>query len=119
VKLEAILIHGPVLDEDGNRICKVEELDFDHQPPLMLRVWNPDANDTEPPANDPQYLVPMARVAHRKKTAKKDVPEIAKTKRLAADHEDFRRKILSRECGEKRKPSGRIKSRGFTKRKSV
>lgn len=116
VKLESILIHGPVLDEDGNRVCKVEDLDFDHQPPLMMRVWNPEANDTSPPANDPNYLVPMIRESHRRKTAKIDIPQIAKTKHLAEWQEDFRRKLLSKECGSKRQKSGKIKSRGFEKR---
>lgn len=116
VKLESVLIHGPIFDSDGERVCEIEALDFDHQPPLMQRVWNEKAQDTEPPANDPRYLVPMARADHRKKTAKKDIPQIAKTKRLANDQEEFVRKILSRQCGKKRKATGKIRSRGFQKR---
>lgn len=109
-KLEAILIHGPVFDDDGNRVCKIDELDFDHQPPLQLRIWDEEKQDTEPAANDPRYLVPMARATHRRKTAKTDVPAIAKTKRLAAGHKEFVSKLLARECGEKRTPKGKLRS---------
>jgi hypothetical protein len=116
VKLEAVLINGPVLDAEGNRVCSLEDINFDHQPPLMARVFDPEKWDTIPPANDPSHIVPLAKPVHGEKTAKVDIPQIAKTKRLANDHEEFRRKILSRECGEKRKPSGKITSRGFRKR---
>ncbi|WP_310620147.1 HNH endonuclease signature motif containing protein [Flexibacterium corallicola] len=43
--------------------------------------------------------------------------EGAKTKRLVREQTDFRAKLLARECGEKREAKGKIKSRGFQKRK--
>lgn len=54
--------------------------------------------------------------AHRAKTAKVDVPMIAKTKRLSKAQEEFRARLLTpREERPARK--SRIQSRGFEKRK--
>ena len=94
------------------------DIEWQHFPPIQMRVWNPDTQDTEPPANDPRFIVPMVKADHREQTAKVDIPQIAKTKRMAAEQEEFRKRILSRECGEPRKPKGTIKSRGFKKGKT-
>lgn len=116
VKLEAVLMHAPILDDEGNKVCALADIDFDHQPPLQMRVWDPVNGDTIPPANDPAHIVPLARKTHRQKTAKRDVPEIAKTRRLAKDQDEFRRTLLAKECGQKRQPHGKIRSRGFPKK---
>lgn len=116
VKLEALLINGPVLDDEGRKVCDLNQIEWDHSPALQLRVWDEATQDTIPAANDPKHIVPLWKPLHKAKTAKRDVPEVAKTKRLAKEHEAFRSRILSRECGEKREPTGKIKSRGFPKR---
>jgi hypothetical protein len=116
VKLEALLINGPVLDDEGRKVCDLSEIEWDHQPPLQMRVWDEDAEDTIPAANDPRHIVPLWKPVHRTKTAKTDIPAISRTKNLAESHDAFRKRLLSRECGEKRKPSGKIKGRGFPKR---
>ena len=54
---------------------------FDHRPPLALRA------DTEN-ANDPDRLVAICRTCDQQKTPR-DMREIARTKRLALDHQDF------------------------------
>ena len=54
---------------------------FDHRPPLALRADNEDAND-------PDRLVAICRTCDRQKTPR-DISEIARTKRLALDHQDF------------------------------
>lgn len=80
---------------------------FDHQPPLAMRRWNPFIGDTVPPANDDRALVPVQQAVHREKTAKRDIPEIAKTKRLAKTQEAFRSKMLKQDTPEpKRKRWG-------------
>lgn len=56
-------------------------------------------------------LTPRPRGEHCEKTAKRDIPMIAKVKRLSKAQEETRRRILAREPGQKRKPSGKIKSR--------
>ena len=56
-------------------------------------------------------LTPRLRPEHREKTAKRDIPMIAKVKRLTKGQEEFRRKVLERPAGAKRKASGKIKGR--------
>jgi hypothetical protein len=66
-------------------------------------------------------LTPMLRAAHRARSGP-DASTIAKVKRLAREHEEFRRKVLARSPGDKRQPSGRwpqgrkLQSRGFQRR---
>lgn len=116
VKLKALLINGPVLDENKKKVCDLELIEWDHHPPLALRPIDEETGDTIPPANDPKYIHPMYKPAHREKTAKQDIPQIAKAnaqeKKLGA--EEFRA-ILLRPCGQKRKTTGKIKSQGFDK----
>ena len=54
---------------------------FDHRPPLALRGEGENAND-------PDRLVAVCRTCNQRKTPR-DVREIARTKRLALDHQDF------------------------------
>jgi hypothetical protein len=54
---------------------------FDHRPPLALRAEREDAND-------PDRLVAICRTCDKQKTPR-DIKEIARTKRLALDHQDF------------------------------
>ena len=49
--------------------------------------------------NHPANLTHRIKAGHRHKTAKKDVPAIAKVKRLSADAEVFRAKILAKASG--------------------
>lgn len=55
---------------------------FDHRPPLALRE---EADD----ANDPERLAAICWTCNQQKT-RRDLKEIAKTKRLAEAHQDFR-----------------------------
>jgi hypothetical protein len=54
-------------------------------------------------------LTPRAKAHHRQKTAKQDIPQIAKTKRLEKATEEFRRKLLAK--------SGQIAETPDTKQK--
>lgn len=75
-------------------------VEFQHDPPLGVRIWVPERNDYDPPENDPRYIVPMAKEDHREVTAKRDIPAIAKTKRLSKTHEEFRQKMLAKDSGD-------------------
>ena len=96
-----------------------ETVQWDHDPPIQLRVWVPERGDTDPPASDPRHLVPRPTAEHREKTsgrktkarAEGDQTEIARTKRLAAEQEEFRARLLSKEPGAKRPRTGTIRSR--------
>jgi hypothetical protein len=78
-------------------------VDFDHVPPLALRERDPATGRYTPDENDPRYIVPMARLAHRAKTnggpvtcADGDIHKIAKAKRLAKKQAEFRARVLER-----------------------
>ncbi len=68
--------------------------EWHHDPPIQLRPWDPFIFDTVPAVQDDRYIVPLQKAAHRERTAKRDIPEIAKTKRLAKKQEAFRSKML-------------------------
>lgn len=55
---------------------------FDHQPAIQERRWDPAAGDTIPPSCDLRYIVALNKATHDVKTAKRDIPEISKTRRL-------------------------------------
>lgn len=96
-----------------------ETVQWDHDPPLQMRVWVPEKKDTDPPANDPKHIVPLASAAHREKTsgsatkarAQGDVTEIAKTRRLAEKQAEFRRRLLATEPDDKTERKSRWPSR--------
>ncbi|WP_336801650.1 hypothetical protein [Kaistia sp. MMO-174] len=106
---------------------KIEQVNFDHDPPLALRPVDPDTGDTIPPANDPDHIFLVTIDEHREKTfgkggakrattAGSDIHRIAKTKRLERARseresaaEDFRRRLLAREHDEP-KPTPQRKS---------
>jgi len=91
---------------------------FDHQPPVQLRAFDTEKNDTIPSCYDPSTLVPVGDKLHKKKTAEIDIPAIAKTKRLSAKQESFRQAVLSKNNGDvepplPKKKGIKIRSRGF------
>lgn len=61
-------------------------------------------------------LTPRPKPEHQQKTAKRDIPMIAKVKRLTRDQEEFRRRVLEKPAGQKRSARGKIPSRPFPKR---
>lgn len=112
-KLE-VMVKQAICPACGERLGDLDGLDWDHIHPLALGGSD----------NDNGNFQVLHRSCHRKKTsgtkatsAGSDIHEIAKTKRLTKDHNEFVSKLLSRECGEKREKSNKIRSRGFEKRK--
>ena len=101
------------------------DVQWDHDPPLQLRVWDEKTKDTIPPANDPKHIVPRAAAAHRAKTngpatkarAQGDKTEIAKTRRLAERQAALRQSIDTKKPGAPRASKSRMKSRPFPKGK--
>jgi|GEM_PF-1859024 hypothetical protein len=92
--------------EDAKRMSEDQILavfDWDHFP-------IPKAHDGP---DEHWNLTPTPRPEHRTKTAKHDVPMIAKVRRLSQDQEDFRRKVLERPTGQKRQRTGKINSRAW------
>lgn len=73
-------------------------------------------NREEPWVDEHWNLEPMLIADHKEITAKKDIPQIAKTKRISKAHEEFRRTILTPRDERPRKQS-RWGSRKFEKRR--
>jgi hypothetical protein len=112
VKLDAALIALGL--EPGN-------VEFHHQPPLSQRpiiiVGDNGAARHDPDANDPHYIVPMAREAHRERTPA-DISTSAKVRRVEKKQARHRA-VMSAKDGLDDAPRDvkrhRIASRGFDK----
>lgn len=104
VKLKAVIRQHSLCASCGERLGLLEQTQFDHVPALQLRCWDPDERDTVPPSNDEEHIFAKHVDCHAEKTfgAKgsskrgSDITEIARTKRIAKDTEEFRRRILAK-----------------------
>jgi hypothetical protein len=68
--------------------------------------------------NHPTNLTPRIYAEHRHKTAKIDVPQIAKTKRIARANDEYVNQILRKTGADvPPRPKSRLPSRPFPKRK--
>lgn len=110
VKLAAALLklgHVPFSQAQRMTADQIIALyDFNHHP-IPHAQGGPD---------EPWNLDPMLRPEHREITAKKDIPQIAKTKRISREHEEFQRRLLTPR--DERPPKKQtIRSRGFDKRR--
>ena len=72
----------------------VERIVFDHRPPLALR-------EAEDEPNDPDRLAAICTRCDRLKTSC-DLVEIAKAKRLAAEHAEYEQRMAAKVCGRPR-----------------
>ncbi|ELT47400.1 hypothetical protein [Brucella intermedia] len=108
----------------------VEQVQFDHSPPLALRDVDPATGDTIPPQNDPDFIYMLTVDEHRTKTfgrggtkratvADGDIHKIAKANRLKEEQEGFRRRLLQNdiEREETPKPARKWPKRPFGNRK--
>lgn len=66
----------------------------------------------------PWNLVPRLIRAHRRKTARIDVPEIAHIRRVQAAEEEFRARLFAKDQGEPR-PKSRWPKRAFPKNRKL
>lgn len=89
----------------------IEEVDFDHFPALALRNWDEATNDTDPPANHPDFIRVLTKGAHKVKTfgpggekritsAGGDIHAIAHERRATDKELAFRRRLLAKANGE-------------------
>lgn len=124
VKLAAALTHMlredeagklvPIIQrEDAKRMSEDEVLavfEWDHVHPVALGGDNHHSN-----------LSPLPKAGHRLKTAKVDIPRIAKVKRLTRKEQEFRARLLAKDAGEAppepKRRKAKIPSRPFQKRK--
>lgn len=84
---------------------------------LSLVVWDHDPIPHAHGGEDAHYnLVPRLIPGHREKTAKVDVPMIARTARISKEHEEFQRRLLTPR-DERPPKKSRWQSRPFPKRR--
>lgn len=79
-----IIIRQRGYEPDGKtRLLPMQTgVDFDHQPAIQERRWDPEEEDTIPRSCDLDFIVALNKPTHAAKTAKRDIKEIAKTRRL-------------------------------------
>lgn len=101
--LERIIPHEEAKKMTADEIVSLFEFDHD---PIPKACGGPD---------DPWNLTPRIKQEHREKTAKVDIPQIAKSKRLEKDTEAFRRRLLAKsgQGEEQPKKASRWPKRGF------
>ena len=118
VKLKAALIQLGLGDE---------KIEWDHDPALESRPWDPIVGDTIPPANDPNFIKPMTEFDHDKKTngpggtkrittKGSDTHNRKRARDLQESHAEHLRRMQGK-CGDARIMSGSIKSRPFPRKK--
>lgn len=105
------------------------EIQWDHNPPLGLRDTIKDEAGNIigyiPDENDPRYIVPMIKQAHRDKTNGKkhdvsngDIHKVHKARRLNKAQVEFQRRVLAREPSDKpERPKKKWPSRKFATKK--
>lgn len=130
VKLQVVLSQGGLCKSCGQRINDVENCRFDHRPPIQLRCWDPEAQDTVPGVNDPEAIEALHKDCHDIKTTGRrgesrlsardgDVAAIAKVRRITKDQEAYRKRMLAKgdpdaeEPEPKAKPKFRWPKRSF------
>jgi hypothetical protein len=105
-KLE-IVVRQNGKEPSGARLNPLDGVQFDHDPALQRRRWSAEDLDTIPPSCALDFIVALNKPTHGTKTAKVDVPEIAKLKRLEGrtGQKKVKRKI----------PGQKLQSRPFPK----
>jgi hypothetical protein len=112
-KLAAVLLEMKRPDESGNLVPWIDrEAAKEMTPEMIISLFHFDHHPI-PKAfggtDHPTNLTPRPIMEHRIKTAKIDVPQIAKTARISAAHQAFQRKLLARQTGEEAEEAPRRK----------
>ncbi|WP_298962495.1 hypothetical protein [uncultured Methylobacterium sp.] len=122
VKVDVVVRQDGRCASCGERLGTLRETQFDHEPALQLRAFDPDANDTIPPANDPEALKGKHKLCHLVKTTGRkgesdknaihgDVAEIHRLRRLTQQREEFQRRVLAKGTDEGARDGPEKKSR--------
>lgn len=98
VAVELAIRQGGKDPKTGDRLDPMGGgVEIDHDPPLWMRDFDCEKRDTIPPANSVDHMTMFNKATHRKKTAKGDVPAIAKVKRSIGETKTKpKRKISNR-----------------------
>ena len=123
VKLQVVLNQGALCGCGcGAPLDLVSNTDFDHDPALIFRPYDPATRIYTPDANDPESLKAKLRDCHKRKTfgpggekrittRGSDIGELYKGRRVTKDHELFRRRMLAKTTGETDPDVGKLPER--------
>lgn len=95
-------------------------VETDHNVPVAVAIAN---GETPKQYNHPSRLTIRLYKDHRTKTAKYDIPAIAKSDRISPEHEAFQRRMLAKSGQDsdsgvaptETRPRAKLRSRGFQK----
>ena len=104
---------GNRCDETGVLFGPRAKIDYDHRPPIHEREWDEKAQDTIPPGKSLDHARAILRDWHRVISGK-DYSRMKKTDRIRESEAEHQRRMANK-CGDARKKTGSIKSRGFQK----
>lgn len=134
VKLKVVLGQNAICPDCGQTLGPLEGVQFDHDPAIGLRGWDPEAEDTIPACNDLGHIIGRhkdgchsVKTTGRKGESDKnrlhgDVAQIAKLRRLTRKEAEFRQRLLAKEAEEpateeeRPKPKSRWPKRSFDRR---
>lgn len=127
-KLAAVLLEMKVADENGQLVPLIDrEMAKNMTAAQVISLWQFDHYPVPKAlggSDHPTNLVARPIMEHRTKTAKIDVPAIAKSARISASHEDFKRRLLAKATGAETEEAPKRKaliagSRGTPFRKKI
>lgn len=115
VKLQVIIQQRGLAPDNTILDALAVGVHFDHRPPLHEREYDPDADETIPPANDHRYIVALPAPIHRAISGT-DLTRMRKTDRQRKAEDEFQQAFVGKEPGRKRVAKGTIRGRGLRKR---
>lgn len=98
---------------------QIDQLERDHNPPLILREYDEKTGLYTPDANDPNHIDLVSIEGHKRRTNQRrglnrgDQTEHAHRRSIRAKEAAHKDAMANKRPGKGRKPRGQIKSRGF------
>lgn len=107
VKFNVVMRQDGRCKNCGQKLQEWRETQFDHRPPIQMRSWSDELQDTLPAANDVEYIEALHKDCHKvlttgrqgeSKLSKRggDISDVAKLRRLTRKEEDFRKRLLTK-----------------------
>ncbi|MCC6776692.1 MAG: hypothetical protein IT537_08660 [Hyphomicrobiales bacterium] len=99
-----------------------KDIDWSHEPALELRAINEAGTDYDPPQHDPRFIEIRTRVEHKhitftdNGTGRGDITAIAHRRKVTDAEQEFRRRMLVKDTGERPPRKSRWPKRPWPKR---
>lgn len=128
VKLQ-VLVRQARCSVCGEKLEALDSTEFDHRPPLVMRPYDEERGEFDPPQNDPDHIYAVHVDCHlhlttgRKPGAQKtvttrgsDVGEAARSRRIASANAEFWRRVMAKGDEDEKPKRSRWPKRKFPKR---